>query len=154
MNVEVLRPKILDNHVVAESGCWEWTRARHTQGYGITWDGIKVRRAHRASFAVFKGEIPDGMLVCHSCDNPCCVNPDHLWLGTPGENSRDKVSKGRGVSLRGSRQNGAKLSSLDVRSIRALLGAGVRASAVALAFGVSGSSVTMIGKRKRWGWLA
>lgn len=77
-------------------GCWEWTRATTTHGYGkfsvatAVWD-----RAHRVAWKLTNGPIPDGMFVCHHCDNPLCVRPDHLFLGTHGDNMRDASTKGR-----------------------------------------------------------
>jgi len=77
-----------------ETGCWEW-RGYILGGYGISWHNGKTHKAHRASYEKYKGDIPDGLLVCHSCDNPRCINPDHLWLGTQSDNMKDAVSKGR-----------------------------------------------------------
>lgn len=76
------------------TGCWLWAGAMRA-GYGtINIRAINVY-AHRASYAAHKGAIPRGLFVCHSCDTPLCVNPDHLWLGTPIENVQDMVAKGR-----------------------------------------------------------
>ena len=81
------------------TGCWLWIGAsddRPGKGYGfIRFRGRKNWSAHRVSYTLFRGEIPEGMHVCHSCDTPACVNPDHLWLGTNQDNQLDKSIKGR-----------------------------------------------------------
>ena len=82
-------------HVQKTDGCWTWTGAKHPFGHGLfTWEG-RGQYTHRISWQIHFGEIPEGMYVCHSCDNPPCVNPAHLWLGTCADNLRDMVAKGR-----------------------------------------------------------
>lgn len=78
------------------SGCWLWTRAVNKDGYGLTsWNGVHIR-AHRASLQIKLGRpLEADECACHHCDNPPCVNPDHLWVGTPGDNARDRDKKGR-----------------------------------------------------------
>jgi hypothetical protein len=77
--------------------CWLWLGQRHKRdGYGlIKGTTNQPLRAHRVFYTIFNGEIPEGMVVCHSCDTPACVNPDHLWVGTHADNQRDKTQKGR-----------------------------------------------------------
>ena len=87
-----LMKKIKINH---DTGCWEWQAATARHGYGATIYKGKLIPAHRLFYLLYKGKIENGLYVCHSCDNPCCVNPEHLWLGTQKDNMKDMVKKGR-----------------------------------------------------------
>ena len=105
------------------SGCWEWQGSKHN-GYGHTIIGSRTdgtRKAistHRLSYMVFKGEIPDGYEVCHKCDNPCCINPEHLFVGTRQDNIDDRERKHRNVVKIGEEQPLSKLTKKIVKDIR------------------------------------
>jgi hypothetical protein len=82
-------------NVDPNTGCWLWQGAHNRRGYGRLYYSGKDYRAHRLAYVAFVGPIPNNMLVCHRCDVPQCVNPEHLFLGTAQDNESDKVSKGR-----------------------------------------------------------
>jgi hypothetical protein len=107
---------IQENTTPNENGCWEWNKHIKRDGYGeVKWKG-KSYRTHRLSFILWCGDIPEGYVVRHKCDNPRCCNPEHLEVGTPKDNSQDCVSRGR--SMRGERNPTSKLTEKDVRVIR------------------------------------
>lgn len=83
--------------VNTETDCWEWQGGKNNVGYGMIRDEHGMRTTHRVSYELHKGNIPKGMCVCHTCDNPKCVNPDHLWVGTKKDNSQDMIRKGRNL---------------------------------------------------------
>lgn len=93
---EVYAARLLSKCViVASAGCWMWTGAINRGGYGhMKFEG-RFSGAHRVSYATFVGNIPTGYVVCHACDNPGCINPDHLWVGTTRDNIGDAITKGR-----------------------------------------------------------
>jgi hypothetical protein len=100
LNSNIIKSRLLSKIVHVDSGCWIWTGQKSQKGYGVLQiqkkNKIKKYRAHRLSYEVFKEPIPEGLYVCHSCDTPACINPDHLWVGTVQENNADKVAKQRG----------------------------------------------------------
>lgn len=101
-------------------GCWYWTGATDANGYGKICLGKTFISAHRASYIAHIGEIPEGIHVCHSCDNHLCVNPNHLFLGTRSDNMQDMLRKGRGNKARGTYNGNRKLTSDQVLKIREL----------------------------------
>jgi hypothetical protein len=128
--------------------CWEWPGKKHENGYGyLTFLGEQVL-AHRFFFAVAHGPIPQDLLVRHDCDNPSCVNPAHLRLGTHFDNVRDRDTRGR--TAIGSRHGRAKVDEQIVRDIRSRVAAGESRSAMAREFGISLSSASNIVDRKSW----
>jgi hypothetical protein len=104
---QIRYPDSFWSHVTKTDGCWLWRGGPVGDSYGMSWDGSKNRKAHRLSWEIANGPIPDGLSVCHHCDNPRCVRPDHLFLGTNGDNVRDRDLKKRGAYASG---NGARCS--------------------------------------------
>lgn len=129
-------------------GCWVWTGSRSDTGYGSFHDG-RPFATHRYSWEIHHGPIPEGLCVLHRCDNRACVNPDHLWLGTKAENSRDMAEKGRErvPSQPGESHHSAKLTEDAVLAIRASDETGV---ALAKRYGVSPSLISLVRRRRAW----
>lgn len=129
--------------------CWEWT-AHRSKGYGyISADGTQ-RIASRIAYELEYGEIPDGLHVCHTCDNPSCCNPKHLWLGTPADNMRDRVQKGRSADQRGEKGPCAKLTEKDVLNIRILYAQGYAQKLIAQWHAVNHTTIHDIVHYKSW----
>ncbi|WP_105133474.1 HNH endonuclease signature motif containing protein [Burkholderia sp. BE12] len=132
---------------IPESGCLIWMGAITPRGYGEITLGGRAQRAHRIAYQIAHGPIPPGMQVLHRCDVRCCVAPGHLFLGKEIDNVRDMIEKGRRASTAGARNGAAKLTDDQVRAIRSDLRA---QTAVAEAFGIHQSLVSLIRARKRW----
>lgn len=132
---------------VDKSGeCWNWTGRTHRFGYGeITFNGEK-QGTHRVAWVLANGPIPTGLSVLHRCDNPRCVRPDHLFLGTQTDNQRDMREKGR--HIKGSRHPHARLT--ETEAIEIQRSAGVSALALARKYGVSKVTVRNIQLGRRW----
>lgn len=131
--------------------CMEWAGARTPKGYGQTYvRGRRApQRAHRVAWEAARGPIPAGLFVLHACDNPPCVNVDHLYLGTAADNARDRGTRGRTAS--GERHGSARLTEVGVGGIRSLLEQGGKTHRqIAEAFGVSRGTVTEIANARRW----
>lgn len=134
------------------TGCWRWVGRTDAGGYGVLYwgpNGSAHRRAHRVSYAAFVAD-PGQRHVCHTCDTPACVNPEHLWLGTAADNHRDKAAKGRANPRRGEQHRTAKLCEADVASIRQRCADGESQHLVARAFGVSQPTISYIVRRTTW----
>jgi hypothetical protein len=134
-------------------GCWEWQAGGTKDGYGTIKIGGKMCRTHRAVYELYHGPIPDGLCICHTCDNRRCCNPAHLWVGTIAENSADRDEKGRHSPARGEQVHGVKLHAADVQEIRALLAAGVPQTVIAARYGVSTPLIWHIKMGRAWAWL-
>ena len=135
------------------SGCLLWTGAVDHSGHGVItiWDDEYEKSIttspHRIAWQLHRGPIPERMLVCHKCDVPSCINPDHLWLGTNDENMADMVAKGRAAKPKGTKHPNSKLTDDDIRAIRRSLKSGVD---VAREYGISTANVSLIRSRKAW----
>jgi len=129
--------------------CWPWTAAADRLGYGrINSDGVPLL-AHRCAWILTNGPIPDGMCVCHGCDNPPCCNGRHLFLGTKADNNADMAAKGR-AAQRGEGNVHAKLTERDVLAIRRLHGSGRSQVSIAREFGVAPQTILRVINRLTW----
>lgn len=134
------------SEVNKSDGCWEWAGDRDRDGYGRF---SKGQRAHRYSWVLHFAPIPKGLCVLHRCDNPSCVRPEHLFLGTNADNTADKVAKGR--AQRGEQHGMAKLSELDIRRIRARYKeGGISQSLLASHYNVDQTMISAIVNYRNW----
>lgn len=141
--------------VLLGDNCWVWTGFCDPEGYGSFWHKHKQSnvRAHRVSWEMTYGQIPDGLFVCHRCDNPSCVRPCHLFLGDHVANMADMMAKGRGRknSLAGEKHVWAKLSEASVAEIRRLSDEGGHSQReIARLFGICQPHVSDIVNKKKW----
>lgn len=138
--------KTFDERWVPEpnSGCWLWTSGWSLDGYGVMNRNV---RAHRRAYELYVGPIPEGMVVCHKCDTRCCVNPDHLFVGTITENNADRDRKGRSKYFKGSESPSSKLNEDQVAEI---ISDPRPQRIIGMAYGVSQSTISLIKSRKRW----
>lgn len=160
-----VRARFFANVRRVPSGCWEWTASVDGQGYGW-FSGLGERKAHRASFVLHKGAIPKGFCVLHSCDNPRCVNPAHLSIGSATRNQAEKAARGRAKGLNvgdlngmrtspqsrptGTRNGASKLTPASVREIRTRALGGAPVSVLAREFGVSRAAINDVIERVTW----
>lgn len=133
--------------------CWIWTAGKGTKGYGIFSMRHKDYKAHRVSYEIHFGYIPEGLLVCHKCDNPSCVNPSHLFTGTHQDNVDDKNKKGRAryAPPFGEKHGMHKLVKSQVEDIRKIyLNTKISQAKLGKQFSVSQSEIHNIVNYKNW----
>jgi hypothetical protein len=129
--------KHFEKRVIRKKGCWDWS----AKGKGSKYMRMDYARgeprisAHRYSYMIHKGEIPRGMFVCHSCDNPRCTNPDHLFLGTDKDNQSDKIKKNR--QCHGESHRNSKIKTSDVIKIKKLLSVGISGARISRDLNIS-----------------
>lgn len=128
--------------------CWEWQGRLNYSGYAAVdrkTPHARFTTGHRYSWYLENGPIPDGLFVCHRCDNPKCVNPSHLFIGTNIDNVADRVAKGRSARVRGDKSGMAKITDAQVLELRRLRREGVPLTELALRYGIDRQTVSAIG---------
>ncbi len=133
-----------------DKGCWGW--GGFLDRYGSLQYGGKYKSitAHRGSYIIHVGDVPDNMFVCHTCDNPPCTRPDHLFLGTPGDNVRDMYKKGRHIILRGEKAPWSKLTEKSVIEIKQKIAKDKNLKKLAQEYKISLSSIYDIRDERSW----
>ena len=133
---------------IPEAGCWIWTGSLSGSGYGRIQFHGRLTDAHRAAWILAKGSIPAGMFVCHSCDVKTCINPAHLFLGSPLDNMRDMIAKGR--DRYGRQKQATQLRMLTDEEARAVIASALSFAQLAKQFGVSRSTIQHIKQRRTY----
>lgn len=147
-NLDRIR-KYYEKYVIKQEGCWDWKGIIEHTGYAKL--GIRPPiKAHRASWLIHKGEIPKGLIVCHTCDNRKCTNPDHLWIGNHKENIQDKIKKGRANTPKGMQLKVSKLNDEQVKEVKIHLKNGLTCSEIGRKYGFSRKIISRIKNGETW----
>jgi len=148
---KTLKQRLLDNvRVDEQTGCWDWLKFKDRNKYGHIKVLGKSELVHRIAYQTLVGDIPSGMFVCHRCDNPSCLNPEHLFVGTNQDNIDDKVAKNRQSKIgqqKGSKHSLAKLTEKDIVDIRIST---LSQNKLALLYGMTQSSISQIQNKITW----
>lgn len=143
-------------NILEENDCWNWLAGGRGVGYGCFKYNGKAIDSHRMAWFLTYGEFPN-LLVCHSCDNRACCNPNHLFLGTYSDNAKDAFKKGRRKApenkTRGENRYNSKLKDRDVIEIKNLLNNGIGGSELARKFNVTRGLISNIKTKKAWDWI-
>jgi hypothetical protein len=153
-HLELLKTVLMHRSRLAENGCWEWTSTTK-KGYGSFESGgismpalkSKKRGAHQVSYEAYNGPIPKGLVVRHTCDNPLCINPDHLILGTQSQNVADREARGRRKDINGEQIGTARLTAEQVLEIRA---SDKSLTQLARQYNVHKTTISLIRSGKSW----
>ncbi len=141
--------------VIRADGCWDWIGYRDKAGYGRLGLGGRRRgigKAHRVSWELHFGPIPEGLMICHKCDNPPCTNPEHLFLGTMGDNMRDMSRKGRAGRVFGPDNRRSRLTANAAMEIYRRAASGEQMKKLSAEFGVTPPAVRDIVRGITWAW--
>ncbi len=156
-----LLSRFRDKYTVVNSGCWEWQAALNIDGYGSLRVGHDWIRAHRVSYMLHVGAIPKNKCVLHKCNNTRCVNPSHLYVGTPKDNTRDSINAGTHYDLNnnckrgfkdqlGETNHNAKLNSVDVICIKKMLRDKIKESIIRFVYRISKTTLWRIRTEVSW----
>jgi hypothetical protein len=136
--------------IITEQGCWRIVSHKPSDKRGRVLLGKPAVMAHRFMYAKYHGPIPGGVEVCHKCDNPWCINPDHLFIGTHSENMQDMVRKGRGNNALGEHHGNSKLTEVAVADI---LSSSKSQNELAKKYGVTSGAIYHVRHGLNWSWL-
>lgn len=143
--------KFYKNVLVPElkDGCMEWNGSKRN-GYGRVIINKKTISSHRFSYELYIGKIPDGLCVLHMCDNPSCIRPDHLFVGTYGDNNRDRANKGRTFIASGQKNGNSKLTNYQVKEIKKKIKIGYSCDDLSILYDVSIDTIFKIKSKQYW----
>lgn len=142
--------RVLNKLTKRDDGCWEWLGAISSGGYGSLVVKGKSLKPHRFIYSIMHGAIPEGMQVCHHCDNPPCCNPDHLFLGSHQDNMRDMHDKGRAAKHNGENNARAILTNAGAKRIKTLLAEGKTPLEISVEYNVVQSTIGHIQAGRTW----
>jgi len=139
--------EVLSNYRVAENECWEWSGTLDIDGYGVACFKGERQKAHRLSFSHHVEPIKQGLIICHKCDNPSCINPNHLYQGTSQDNTNDMIARKRQNPPIGERSGNAVL---EIEQVRAIKHDPRRHNKIAMDYGIAASTVSSIKTGRNW----